>query len=68
MSNLILSTYYHKHDDNRLLRERGGLLLPVDPQTLATDWICSSCQVTLTWRHIFYNHLPIAIDSLMMFF
>jgi len=25
-------------------REQGGLLLPVDPQTLATDWICSSCQ------------------------
>ena len=51
MSNLILSTNYHKHDDNRLSRERGGLLLPVDPQTLATDWICSSCQVTFNMVH-----------------
>jgi len=25
-------------------REEGGLLLPVDPMALGTDWICSSCQ------------------------
>ena len=33
-------------------REQGGLLLPVDPQTLATDWICSSCQVSHTFRNV----------------
>ena len=36
-----------------LVREQGGLLLPVDPQTLATDWICSSCQVSRLSCYVF---------------
>ena len=46
-----------KHHNNfhkkTLVREQGGLLLPVDPQTLATDWICSSCQVSRLSCYVF---------------
>jgi len=30
--------------DLETCRDQGGLLLPVDPQFVGTDWICSSCQ------------------------
>lgn len=33
-------------------REEGGLLLPVDPTALGTDWICSSCQKLTKSREI----------------